>query len=259
MRGSLLVLGVASLVPVGLEGWVATDALAAGAAGAEGAGTSAVPLTLHAAFPALLADIVDIARGAPAAFFALSVACILAFAPGSAFTLVAGLAYGLWLGLAISVAATAVAAIIHFALARYFLRGRVQRRWGDGHRFEALDRAVAREGWKIVGLTRASALIPGAVQSCLYGLTSVPFRTFFWASVVGLIPSTMAVAAAGSTGGDLLALGGAPGAGASLPGVGLRVAPILLLVVGLGYLARAARRELARPGGARAGTTPPAP
>jgi len=187
----------------------------------------------------------EVARSEPLAFFALFVAGIVLFAPGSVFTLAAGAAYGVWLGLALSVTATMVAAVIHFAIARHLLRGPVRRRLADRRSFRALDRAVSRDGWKIVGLTRLSALIPGAVQNCLYAVTCVRFRAFVLASIVGLIPPTLLVAAAGSTGGEIL---GARGGGAGgVSQLGVRGLSLLVLVVVVGYLVRRARRELRAP------------
>lgn len=188
---------------------------------------------------------VEVVRDRPLVFLALSVVGIVLFAPGSAFTLAAGLAYGLWAGLALSLAATMAAAMIHFVLARHFLRGPVRRRLAGRRRFEALERVVTKDGWKIVGLTRVSALVPGAIQNCLYALTAVRFRTFIAASLIGLIPPTLLFAAAGSTGGGFLSAGS--GAVAPLPPWG-RVASLVVLGLTVAYLAVRARHELARTG-----------
>lgn len=184
----------------------------------------------------------DLARSEPVAFFALFVTGIVLFAPGSAFTLAAGVAYGMWPGLALSVAATMVAAVIHFAIARHLLGGVVRRRLAHRRPFEILDRAVSRDGWKIVGLTRLSALIPGAVQNCLYAITSVRFRTFVLASLIGLVPPTLLFAAAGSTGGDILEASGAGAIGVTP--LGIRAVALGVLALAVGLLVRRARREL---------------
>lgn len=191
--------------------------------------------------PGIAGTVVRIARSEPVIFFALFVAGIVLFAPGSAFTLAAGLAYGVWVGALLSVAATTVAATIHFLVARHVLREPVRRRLRARRGFEALDRAVTRDGWKIVGLTRVSALVPGAVQNLFYALTDVGLRAFVVASVIGLLPPTLLFVTAGSTGGRLLA------GGAGFGGVWIHVAAVATLTLTVGYVAHAARRELSRP------------
>lgn len=200
------------------------------------AGVDALP----GAVQRVATDAVNVARQSPAVFFGLFVAGILFFVPGSTFTIAAGLSYGVWVGLLVSVAASAIAAAIHFSLARYLFGDPVRRRLRGQTRLEALDRALTREGWKIVGLTRASALIPGAVQSCLYALTSVPFRSHLLATVVGLIPPTLFYVVVGAAGGDFLVPGG--GALARSAVWALFLVPIAIVLWYLTHKARQAMR-----------------
>jgi uncharacterized membrane protein YdjX (TVP38/TMEM64 family) len=189
---------------------------------------------------------VAIARSEPVAFFVLFVAGVALFAPGSVFTTAAGLAYGVLPGVVVSVGASIAAAAIHFAIVRHLLRGSARRRLRGHHRLAALDRAVAREGWKVVGLTRASAVIPGAVQNCLFALTRVPFRTFLVASAVGLIPPALVFATIGSTGAHVIMVGAGTLSEPSMVPVGLIVAGSLILVGAGWQLLRATRRELSK-------------
>lgn len=227
--------------PVDIAGRFGASSDAAFEASANPATSRAIPAATAASGLQRVVSVgADLARSEPVAFFALFVAGIVLFAPGSAFTLAAGVAYGMWLGLALSVAATTVAAAIHFAIARHLLEGVVRRRLAHRRPFEILDRAVSRDAWKIVGLTRVSSVIPGAVQNVLYAVTSVRFRTFVLASIVGLVPPTLFFAAAGSTGADLLGAGGT-GAMASFE---IRAAALGALALAVAFLVRRARREL---------------
>jgi uncharacterized membrane protein YdjX (TVP38/TMEM64 family) len=134
------------------------------------------------------------------------VACILLL-PGSLLTLAAGTIYGLERGIPlVSVSATA-GATAAFLVARYLARGWVTQRLADHPRFQALDDAVAREGWKIVGLTRLSPLFPFSVLNYLYGLTGVSLRDYVLASWVGMLPGGVLYVYLGSLLRDVAELG----------------------------------------------------
>ena len=55
----------------------------------------------------------------------------------------------------------------------------------------SIDAAVAREGWKIVGLMRLSPLVPFNLQNYLFGLTNVRFWHYAWATFFGIMPGTL--------------------------------------------------------------------
>ncbi len=63
-----------------------------------------------------------------------------------------------------------------FLVARYLARDRVERWAAANPRFAAIDRAVGREGWKIVLLTR---------------LSPVRFGAYVLASWIGMMPGTV--------------------------------------------------------------------
>ena len=78
------------------------------------------------------------------------------FVPGSALTLAAGAMFGLWWGTAIVSVASTTAAAIAFLIARSFARSAVEQRVAGNPRFSAIDRAIGKGGWRIVGLLRLS-------------------------------------------------------------------------------------------------------
>ena len=57
--------------------------------------------------------------------------------------------------------------------------------------FEIIDKAVAKQGWKIVFLTRLSPVFPFNFQNYAYGLTGVSFWHYVLASWIGMIPGTI--------------------------------------------------------------------
>ncbi len=84
-------------------------------------------------------------------------------------------------------------------------------RWRGGStrypRFAAIDEAVAREGWKIVLLTRLSPAFPFNLLNYAFGLTRVRLRDYVLASWIGMMPGTVMYVYVGSLAGDLAAIG----------------------------------------------------
>ena len=126
-------------------------------------------------------------------------AAMLAFLPGSLLTIAAGLAWGLW-GFPLVMMGAALGAALCFIAARYLARGAVQHMIAARPALKAVDRAVAEEGWKIVGLMRLSPAFPFALQNWFFGTTSVGFWPYLLATVVGIVPGTLLYVWIGSLG-----------------------------------------------------------
>jgi uncharacterized membrane protein YdjX (TVP38/TMEM64 family) len=130
----------------------------------------------------------------------------VALVPGSLLTLGAGVLFGLvWGSLLVFLGAT-LGATAAFLVGRYGLRDWVAQRWIAGNdRFQAVDRAIAREGFKIVLLMRLSPLFPFNALNYMLGLTRVSLRDYILASV-GMIPGTIAYVYIGASFRTLAAL-----------------------------------------------------
>jgi pyruvate/2-oxoglutarate dehydrogenase complex dihydrolipoamide dehydrogenase (E3) component/uncharacterized membrane protein YdjX (TVP38/TMEM64 family) len=156
-------------------------------------------LALVAAFRALpvnawLLGFVGWVRGAGVAGMALFlvayvVACVLLL-PGLILTLGAGFAYGVALGVPLVWLSANLGAAVAFLLGRTLARDRIAARVAGNAKFDAIDRAVGREGLKIVLLTRLSPAFPFNLLNYAYGLTRVSFRDYVVGSLVGMIPGT---------------------------------------------------------------------
>ena len=142
-----------------------------------------------------------------AAFVVLYVLATVLFLPGSILTLGAGALFGVLKGSIIVSLAATLGAVAAFLVGRYFARGWVAARIAGNPKFQTVDQAVAREGWKIVGLTRLSPVFPFNLLNYAFGLTSVSLRDYFWASWIGMIPGTVMFVYLGSLVGDLALLG----------------------------------------------------
>ena len=180
-----------------------------------------------------------------ALFVALYVVACVLLLPGSILTLGAGVVFGVVKGSALVSIAATLGATAAFLVGRYVARGWVTRKIAGNAKFKAIDDAVAREGWKIVGLTRLSPVFPFNLLNYAYGLTRVTLRDYFFASWIGMLPGTVMYVYLGSLAGSLATLG-QPGGGRSpaqwaLYGVGL--AATLAVTV---YVTRIARAALAK-------------
>ena len=130
---------------------------------------------------------------------AYAVATVL-FLPGWIFTVSAGLIYGVFAGTAIALCGALIGASMAFLIARYFLRRNIEEITKKNPRFAAIDEAIGKNGWKIVGLLRLSPLIPFNLSNYFYGITSISFRAYVLVSAFGMIPGTLLYAYLGAIG-----------------------------------------------------------
>jgi uncharacterized membrane protein YdjX (TVP38/TMEM64 family) len=119
-------------------------------------------------------------------------ACCVLFVPASILTLGAGALYGLGTGTAIVLAGATLGATLSFLLAKTVLRKRIEKMTAGNPRFAALDKAIAKEGAKIVFLVRLSPVFPFTYINYAFGLTGVRTAPYVLASFVGMIPGTFA-------------------------------------------------------------------
>ena len=177
----------------------------------------------------------------PILFIGAYVVATVCFMPGSVLTLGAGALFGVaWGSVYVSIGST-LGATCAFLVGRYFTRHWVAARIQGNERFISIDRAVAEEGWRIVGLTRLSPVFPFALLNYAFGLTRVSLKGYVLASWIGMMPGTVMYVYLGS-----LARAGAAGQQRSaaewaLYGVGL-VATLAVTVM----ITRMARRALAK-------------
>jgi uncharacterized membrane protein YdjX (TVP38/TMEM64 family) len=131
----------------------------------------------------------------------------VAFVPGSLLTLAAGAIFGVAWGVVWVFAAALVGSTAAFLVARYVARDAVARRLAANPRFAAIDKAVGREGRKIVFLLRLSPLFPFTLLNYALGLTTVRLTDYVLAAV-GMIPGTILYVYYGKLAGDVAALAG---------------------------------------------------
>jgi len=156
----------------------------------------------------LLSWIADLGTWGPLIYIVIYILACVFFIPGSILTLGAGVLFGVIKGSIIVSIASTLGATCAFLVGRHIARAWVSKKIQANPKFQALDEAVAREGWKIVGLTRLSPVFPFNLLNYAYGLTRVSLRDYFLASWVGMLPGGIMYVYIGSLAGEIAKIGG---------------------------------------------------
>jgi uncharacterized membrane protein YdjX (TVP38/TMEM64 family) len=114
------------------------------------------------------------------------VAATAGILPASLVGMAAGALFGVANGFAASTAGLLLGALVAFGLSRSTLRAFVERLMVDKTRVRNLDAAVARDGWRLVCLLRASPLMPFVATSYLLGLSAVSLRDYMLGTLAAL-------------------------------------------------------------------------
>ena len=187
------------------------------------------------------------AQGAwgPFAFILLYILATVFFLPGSILTLGAGALFGVAFGsLYVSIAST-LGATGAFLIGRHLARDWVASKVGQKRTFKAIDDAVRRGGWRIVGLTRLSPIFPFNTLNYAFGLTSVSLREYVVASWIGMMPGTILYVYVGALAGSLATMGTAPRNRTTAEWIMYVVGLIATLAI-TAYITRSARASLSR-------------
>ena len=130
---------------------------------------------------------------------AYTIAEILAI-PAIPLTASAGYLFGPVQGTGVVLLSASVAAAASFLIGRTLLRTYVERVLEEYPKFAKLDRAIGKEGFKLMLLLRLSPIFPFFLSNYLYGASSINFNAFFWGTLLGFAPGTAAYVYTGYVG-----------------------------------------------------------
>ncbi|CAN5881300.1 hypothetical protein BH20GEM1_BH20GEM1_03850 [soil metagenome] len=168
----------------------------------------------------------------------------LLLVPGSILTLGTGFLLGLGWGIPVVSAGSTLGATAAFLVGRRLGRGWVRGRIGNRDTLRGVDRAIEREGFKVVLLLRLSPLVPYNGLNYALALTRVRVRDYVLGSWIGMLPGTLLYVWLGAGARSLAAVVGGtyerPAGWLILFGAGLVATAIAVALV-----TRAARRALA--------------
>ena len=126
----------------------------------------------------------------PAAHVALFALGTVLFVPGALFGLAGGMLFGPVWGTIVNLTGATLGATAAFLVARYVAADWVREKAGT--RLERLIMGVEAEGWRFVALTRLVPLIPFNLLNYALGLTRIPVVSYMLASLVCMVPGTLA-------------------------------------------------------------------
>jgi dihydrolipoamide dehydrogenase len=150
----------------------------------------------------------------------------LALPAAGVLSLMGGALFGLWKGAAIVVVSATIGATLAFLGARFLLRDWVQAKFGS--KLKGINEGVEKEGaFYLFGL-RLVPVVPFFLINTTMGLTPMKTLTYFWVSLIGMIPGTLAYVNAGQELGKITSLKGILSPGLLLSFVILGLLPLVL-------------------------------
>ncbi len=129
-----------------------------------------------------------------ALLYVLWVSCLL---PGSWLSMLSGFLYGTWLGSLVVFVGAFIGAHLTFYLGKTFLKEWAQKKVSNFPKVQIMEKAVKREGLKVILLTRLSPLFPFGLLNFTYGLSEVKVRDFTL-GMFGILPGTILYCSLGS-------------------------------------------------------------
>ena len=197
------------------------------------------PLILHN----ILSWIQNLGNVGAVAFILVYVIATISLIPGSILTLGAGVVFGVIWGSVYVFIGALFGETLAFLLGRYVAREWIKRKIAGNQTFTALDRALNREGLKIILLTRLSPVFPFSLLNYAFGITGISLRDYFLGSI-GIIPMTITYVYLGSLAGDLATIGNVNQFANSQIQWTLRIFGTIATIAATIYLTRIARQAL---------------
>ena len=171
----------------------------------------------------------------PIAFIVVYTLATVAALPGLVLTIAGGAIFGAFFGtIWVSIGSTLGAAIC-FLIARYLARDPIASWLSDVEAFNRLDRLTEQNGDIMVAITRLVPIFPFNLINYGFGLTGVPFGTYFFWSWLCMLPGTIVYVAGTAAIKEALAEGSIPWA---------LVGAVVVMIVILTLVIRRARRVL---------------
>ncbi len=173
-------------------------------------------------------------------FYAIWVTLLL---PGVWASMLAGVLYGTWVGSFIVFVGACLGAEAAFLLSRTFLRNFINGFMENSPKLKALEKAVSREGLRLIFLTRLSPAFPFSLLNFAYGLSKVSMRDYS-IGLIGILPGTILFCGLGDLAGDVARFGQVLSGRSDMASLFLRCIGIFATFAVVWIVGRAARKAI---------------
>lgn len=130
-------------------------------------------------------------------FIALYALLVISTLPLSAlFTIVGGFLFGMAGGVIGTVIGAVLGAVASFLFFKYFLAKDLHKKYD--HKMEKFNREIKKYGARYLIVIHLLMIVPFFLINLFSALANVPLTTFIWTTIVGIMPSTLLYAYAGS-------------------------------------------------------------
>lgn len=126
-----------------------------------------------------------------------TLATAISFPMGIVMTFAVGFLFGRWVGTGIVILAASVGATLAFLSARYLFADAAKRRMGP--RLQRLARGFEQDAFNYILFVRLVPLFPFWLMNLVPAFTPVTARTFFVATLIGILPGTFVFANVGES------------------------------------------------------------
>lgn len=126
----------------------------------------------------------------PLIFIIIFVISTIAFVPGLPVTVLAGILFGACWGTLYVVIGSTIGVSASFLIGRYLGRDLVENMVDKNEKMKKLDCFIKEQGNTILIISRLVPIFPFNLQNYAYGITDIRFSTYFWYSLIFMIPGT---------------------------------------------------------------------
>jgi uncharacterized membrane protein YdjX (TVP38/TMEM64 family) len=124
---------------------------------------------------------------APLVFILIQLILSILALPCSPLTVLAGVIWGLEIGLCLSITSTLTSSITTFLLGKYILKNLIKDR--DVFNFwHKIKQIITKHDWKSSLVAHCNPFFPGSSLGYLFGAAEIPFKSFFLGCLLGTIP-----------------------------------------------------------------------